>query len=87
MDTILVGALRREKMADNAVQKLVAEIEDMNRLVRIVGTSSYLVSPIYKVLDYFIILNCINSTVLSGLFLLWHFCRFAKVRRMLDKLK
>ncbi|ONI27869.1 hypothetical protein PRUPE_1G108800 [Prunus persica] len=33
MDTILVGALRREKMADSAVQKLVAEIEDMNRLV------------------------------------------------------
>lgn len=38
----MVGALRREKMADNALQNLVAEIEHMNRLVRLVTTSSYI---------------------------------------------
>ncbi|PRQ39572.1 putative plus-end-directed kinesin ATPase [Rosa chinensis] len=34
MEAILVGALRREKMADNALQNLVAEIEHMNHLAR-----------------------------------------------------
>ncbi|TQD96897.1 hypothetical protein C1H46_017502 [Malus baccata] len=33
METVLVGALRREKMAEHEVQKLVAEIEHMNNLV------------------------------------------------------
>lgn len=42
MEAVLVGALRREKMADNALQNLVAEIEHMNRLVRLVTTSSYI---------------------------------------------
>jgi kinesin family protein 15 len=33
MEATLVGALRREKMAETAVQKLEAEIGHVNRLV------------------------------------------------------
>lgn len=41
METVLVGALRREKMAEHEVQKLVPEIEHMNNLVCF-ATSSYI---------------------------------------------
>lgn len=33
LETMLLGALRREKMAEAVTQKLEAEIEHMNRLV------------------------------------------------------
>lgn len=33
MEAILVGALRREKMAETAIQKLEAEIKHVNHLV------------------------------------------------------
>lgn len=51
----MVGALRREKMADNALQNLVAEIEHMNRLVRLVTTSSYI--NFFHYFKYFFIIR------------------------------
>lgn len=51
----MVGALRREKMADNALQNLVAEIEHMNRLVRLVTTSSYII--FFHYFKYFFIIR------------------------------
>lgn len=33
LETILAGSLRREQMAETSIQKLEAEIEQLNRLV------------------------------------------------------
>ena len=42
MEANLVGALRREKMADTALQKLGAEVEQMKILVYCVNSSYFL---------------------------------------------
>lgn len=61
MEAVLVGALRREKMADNALQNLVAEIEHMNRLVRLVTTSSYINFFHYFIYFFIICYYKVNS--------------------------
>ena len=40
LEATLVGALRREKLAETAVMRLDAEIEQMNRLVCLAATMS-----------------------------------------------
>lgn len=47
MEATLVGALRREKMAETAVRKLEAEIEQVNHLVYLLY-SAVLHFPIFE---------------------------------------
>lgn len=39
LEATLVGALRREKLAENSARRLEAEIEHMNRLVCLIITT------------------------------------------------
>lgn len=43
LEVMLLGALRREKMAETAVLKLETEIEHTNRLVRLIIASNSII--------------------------------------------